>query len=233
MENPSRGFVIAGPNARTVGSFITWTIILLCCGASLAAQEIKPDHINQDLIGESVDEYIGNNPSCHFFSDPIPSRVQPRQTERIVLCVPFDERGNLVDGEPNTAYMGISLKTVEATFLVEDGLVAIKFVAQRTDYHRLKSSLLEEFRTPSHLSRTPDGILTWDNGTTRIDLQEGEAGEDVSYVFLHQDKYLGNLILLDLVQGGIDLDNVTGVDGDYLLLKGPENAQVKVKVDNY
>lgn len=232
MECYGRTSLVLESSTRTLGPFVTWTVAFLCCGASLLAQEVKPDHINENVIGESVDEYVKNNPYCAFFSDPVPSRVQPRQTERIVLCQRPDERG-LHKEEPNTGYKGIPLKTVEAIFLSEDGLVSIKFEVTRTDYHRLKTLLLDEFRLPSDLSPSPDEILTWDNGISRIDLQEGEASEEVSYVFLQQDKYLGRLIMLQLAQGGIGVKSVKGIDGDYMLLQGPENALVKVKVDNY
>jgi hypothetical protein len=232
MESYGRTTLVLDPSARTLGLFIRWTVAFLCCGASLLAQEVKPDHINEDMIGESVDEYIENNPYCAFFSDPVLSRVQPRETERIVLCLLPDDRG-VYKEEPNTTYKGIPLKTVEATFLSEEGLVSIKFEVRRTDYHRLKTLLLEEFRLPTDLSPTPDEILTWDNGISRIDLQEGEASEEVSYVFLQQDKYLGGLIILTLEQDGIDIESVKSIDGDYLLLQGPEKAQVKVKVENY
>jgi len=211
---------------------IRWISVVLCCGASLLAQDIRPDHIGKDVIGETADEYIDNNHACAFLSDPAPSPVQPRQTERTVLCVSLDDRSALYGKGPDTAYKGIPLKTLETTFLAEDGLVSLTFEVDQMNYDQLKQELLREFRLPDEVLSSPDEVLTWDNGTSRIDLQEGDPNGGKSHLFLHQDAYLVRLIMLEVVNGGIGADKVQNIDKDYVLLQGPDGARIKIKMDS-
>lgn len=210
---------------------VKWISVLLCCGASLLAQDIKPDHIGEDVIGETVDEYIENNRACSFFSDSAASPVQPRQTERIVLCVPLDDRGALYRKGPNTAYKGIPLKTLEATFLAEDGLVSLTFEVDQTNYEQLKRELLMEFRLPDQVLSSPYEVLTWDNGMSRIDLREGDPNEGPSHLFLYQDEYLVRLIMREVTNGGVEVDKALKIDKHYLLLQGPDGTQIKIRME--
>jgi len=196
------------------------------------AQESKPDHIGEDVVGESVDEYIANNPSCAFFSDPVPSLVQPRQTERIVSCVALDDRGALFERDPNTAYKGIPLRTLETIFLAEDGLVSLTFEVDQMDYQQLKKELLREFSLPDQVLSSPNEVLSWDNGTSRIDLQEGDPNDGMSHLFLHEDNYLSRLIMLEVLNGGIDVENVLKIDQDSMLLQTPGGAHIKITVSD-
>jgi len=209
-----------------------WIAILLFCLATAFAQQPPPNHISHDSIGESVDQYVDNNPDCRFVSSPAPSRVKPRQRERTVLCVPFEGTYTLNTLEPNSTYGSVSLTSLDTTFLDEDGLVSLVFEVRRTDFDQLKTQLFMEFGLPDQVSRFNGETITWDDGLSRIDLQRGDPGDDVSYLFLSQDDYLWKGILFDVSNGRGGDTQVKVIDGDLVILKGPENAQIKVRIVN-
>ncbi len=209
-----------------------WIAIPLFWVATAFAQQPQPNHINQDIIGESVDQYVDSNPVCAFVSNPEPSPIKPRQTERTVLCVPFDDLAALNKLEPNSACGAIPLKTVQATFLDEDGLVSLAFEVKRTDFDRLKAKLFMEFGLPDQVSQFDVETVTWDNGLSRIDLQEGDPGDDVSYLSLSQDEYLWKSILWDVSNGHLGDSQVTLIDGNTLVLQGTDTAQIKIRILN-
>ncbi len=208
-----------------------WLAIPLFCVAAAFGQQAQPNHIKQDIIGESVDQYVNNNPVCAFVSDPEPSRIQPRQRERTVLCVPFDDLAALNKLEPNSSYEDIPLKTVDTTFLDKDGLVSLSFELKRKDFDPLKAHLFTEFGLPGQVSHFNGETITWDNGLSRIDLQQGDSGDDISYLFLSQDDYLWKSIVFYVANGQVGNNQVT-VNGDFLVLQGTDNTQIKIGVLN-
>src|SRR5579862_5915198 len=104
-----------------------WAAIFFIYVATAFAQQPKPNHINGDILGETVDQYVDNNPECAFLSNPEPSHIKARQRERTVHCVPFDDPAAFKKLEPNSKYQGVPLKTVDSTFLDQDGLVSLVF----------------------------------------------------------------------------------------------------------
>lgn len=155
-----------------VGAVMKWIAIPLLCAVTVLAQQPKPNHINQDVIGESADEFIDNNPSCAFLSNPEPSRIKPRQRERMVACVPFDSLDLLSEVEENAAYGSVHLKILEAIFLDEDGLVSLAFELKGADYNRLKTQLFTDFGLPDQVSQFEGETIAWDDDSSRIDLQK-------------------------------------------------------------
>ena len=39
-----------------------------------------------NAIGESVANYLHNNPKCNLLENPVPSKARPGQTERRAIC---------------------------------------------------------------------------------------------------------------------------------------------------
>ena len=221
--------------------FMKSVILLLVFVTSLFAQQPQPDHINQDVIGESVDQYITNNSSCRFFSNPRASRTHPGHSERRVLCVPVADVDALTDTDidaltdlkPNYTYQSIALKTVEAIFLDEEGLVSLTFELKRSDYDSLAAELLKEFGLPEQVSEFEGKAIAWDNGRSRIDLQKGDCDDEFSYLFLSQDEYLWKSIIVGFPNGEFGDTEIATIDGDYLFLQDAYKAEIKLRIVNW
>lgn len=215
---------------RQFGTAIRWITIPLLCVAAAFAQKPQPNHITEDIIGESVDDFVDNNPVCAFVSDAETSHIKPRQRERTVLCVPFDDLAALNKKEPDSAYGDTPLKTMDTIFLDEDGLVAQAFEVKRTNYDRLKARLFMEFGLPDQVSQFNGETITWDDGRSRIDLQEGNSSDDVSYLFLSEDEYFWKSVVLGIANGQVGDGQVAFVDGDSLVVQESLNARIKIKI---
>jgi len=221
---------VAGPARFGPRVHIKWLVVTLSCIAPLLAQNVKPNHINGDVVGESLHQYVGNNPFVRF-SDPTPSEVQPRQTQRNTFRVFDTNHSDSNETEPDATYKTIPLKTMEATFLSEDGLVSLAFQIKPSDYDQLKMELLREFRVPDQVTSFQGETLTWDDGTSRIDLNRGEASENVSYLLLNQDEYFARLVIVSVQNSDLRATQTVESDGQYLLLHGSDGlSQLRVKV---
>jgi hypothetical protein len=208
-----------------------WIFVLCCCVGSLWSQQVKPDHIIRDSIGESVDDYIANNPTCRVLSGRVHSSVQPKQTERTVLCARSGHGDSLFREEDNAIfYEAIPLRAMAATFLAEDGLVMLAFQTRRSDYDGLTTTLFHEFGMPYQVSSWGKETVSWDDGVSRIDLQYGDASASYSYLFLVQDAYFGRLVVSQAATGELLDARVVALRQGNLVLQRSDGSQINVKV---
>jgi hypothetical protein len=175
-----------------------WILLVAICTPFLFAQGAKhePNRINNDAIGESVANYLHNNPKCNLLEDPLPSKARPGQTERRAVCGGPDMFPPLrSESFSETVFGGVSLRLMQAKFLQKEGLVSLFFELRRKDYQQLKQALLNELGGPTDVVGLQRETVRWDNGVSRIDLEKSDVPNgDTSYLFVEQDQYLNEWI---------------------------------------
>ena len=175
-----------------------WILLVGICAPFLFAPGAKhePNRINNDAIGESVANYLHNNPNCNLLEDPLPSKARPGQTERRAICGGPDMFPPLrIESFSETVFGGVSLRLMQAKILQKEGLVSLFFELRRKDYQQLRQALLNELGDPTDVVGLNGETVRWDNGVSRIELEKSEVPNgDTSYLFVVQDQYLNEWI---------------------------------------
>ena len=145
--------------------------------------------MNNDVLGESLEEFRRNNPKC-VVQDAVKDMVKGRALRRLG-CIP-EINGETptepdANWEPDTTYYGIPLWTRKALFNSEDGLVGLSFAFRSADAVRLEEQFTRDVGPPSK------PVPIWENGTSTIILQANVGNSKYGLLILMQDKFLGQI----------------------------------------
>jgi len=166
-------------------------IFLLILMGTICAQEkhSEPYRMNNDKLGESLEEFRRNNPNC-VIQDALKGMVKGPALRRLG-CRPEinGETPNEPDTnwEPDTKYDEIPLWTRRALFNGDDGLVGLSFAFRSADAVRLEEQFLRDVGPPSN------PVPIWTNGTSTIILQAHVENSKYGLLVLTQDKFLGQI----------------------------------------
>jgi hypothetical protein len=162
-------------------------VCLLILMGSMCAQEKRsePYRMNDDVLGESLEEFQHNNPKC-VVQDPLEGMLKGPGLRQLG-CIP-EINGETptepnTNWEPDTNYYGIPLWTRKATFTGENGLVGLSFAFRSADAGRLEEHFTRDVGPPS------THFPIWENGTSAIILQAKVGNSKYGLLILMQNKF--------------------------------------------